>query len=152
MRDFERTMNRLIHRLSASDQREIRQSIAEGFGQNFENQSAGSGSPWAALRPATILDRERKGFPGSRPILERTGNYRSSLEDLDDPDHYSLSYSTDTSLYLEEASNSPLYGLHEGGRGRVPARPAGELGPAAESALGVTVDRVMEALLNREGL
>jgi len=152
MRDFERTMNRLVQRLSDNDKREIRQSIADGFGRNFDEQRAGSGAGWAALRPATMADRLLQGFPPARPILQRTGDYRRTLEELDDPDHYSLARATDTTLILEEASNSPLYGIHEGGTPNMAARPAGELGAEAERLLGQTVDRLVTSLLDRSGL
>lgn len=152
VQQFERTIGRLVHRLTNEDRREIRQSIADGFGRNFDEQRAGSGAGWAALKPATIADRLLQGFPPTRPILERTGDYRATLEDLDNPEHYSLARATDTTLILEEASNSPLYAKHEGGLPNMAARPAGELGQEAERILGQTVERLVTNLLGREGL
>jgi len=37
------------------------------------------GGPWAPLRDATVAIRESKGFPGARPINERTGQLRDLL-------------------------------------------------------------------------
>lgn len=152
MRDFERTISRLVTRLNADDQRDIRESIAEGFGRNFDEQRSGDGMPWAPLRPATMKDRLLHGFAPERPILQRTGDYRDTLENLDNPDHYSFKRATDTTLILEEASNSPLYNKHEGGMDTLPARPAGELSSESERVLGKTVDGVINRLLAREGL
>lgn len=152
MQELERTLSHLVTRLSSDDRRDIRERIAEGFGRNFDDQRSGAGVPWAPLRPSTMRDRLLHGFPKDRPILQRTGDYRDTLENLDNPDHYSLARATDGTLILEEASNSPLYGKHEGGEFKIPARPAGELSRESERLLGQTVDEVITRLLGRLGL
>jgi hypothetical protein len=61
--------------------KEVEKQInAEGFmeriiDRRFTRQSERStgGGRWQRLRPSTIRDRMRRGFPGARPILVRTG-------------------------------------------------------------------------------
>lgn len=51
--------------------------MSESFQQNFSQQ--GRPKKWAALAPKTVGLREHKGFPGSRPILVMTGDFRDGI-------------------------------------------------------------------------
>lgn len=45
--------------------------VADGIETNFRSESS-AGEKWAPLRPSTVEQRERKGFGGEHPILNRT--------------------------------------------------------------------------------
>lgn len=45
--------------------------VADGIETNFRSESS-AGDAWAPLQPKTVEQRERKGFGGEHPILNRT--------------------------------------------------------------------------------
>ena len=48
--------------------------------ETFDSEGASNaGRKWPELRPATIRQREREGFPGRHPILQRTGSLMRSV-------------------------------------------------------------------------
>ncbi len=58
--------------------------IAEDLRNDAANQFTAEGGVfrtghWAPLRPATVKDRQRKGYPGAHPILQRRGDLLQSL-------------------------------------------------------------------------
>lgn len=49
-------------------------AIREQFARNFDQE--GGRSSWAALAPSTVEERQRLGYGGAHPILQRTGALR----------------------------------------------------------------------------
>lgn len=47
--------------------------------QAFATEGASTGSPWPQLKPSTVKQREREGFPGRHPILARTHTLERAL-------------------------------------------------------------------------
>lgn len=52
--------------------------IVTAMKDNFAGEWDGT-EHWQQLAPRTVEDRIRKGFPGSHPILERTGRLKNSI-------------------------------------------------------------------------
>lgn len=100
-------------------------ALRDAFDLNF----AAEGPMWEPLRPRTIAERERLGFEGKHPILERTGQLRFSATDASHPDHVEeMGQVSDGVFILMLGSNHPHYDLlHFGGMNSsnrpVPARP-----------------------------
>jgi len=87
----------------------------------FEREGPG----WAPLAPATVEDRERHGFPGEHPILERTGALKRSLTvkgALGNVYEVGRDYMK-VGSELETPSGWNLAILHQFGTDRMPARP-----------------------------
>lgn len=59
--------------------RGIAQALESETEGNFQNQR-GPGGGWPALKPATVRDRQRKGYGGTGPILQRSGALARSIE------------------------------------------------------------------------
>ena len=57
-------------------------ALLQDFATNFAEEGGVFGklawAQWQPLRPATVQDRIRKGFPGEHPILVRTGDLMTS--------------------------------------------------------------------------
>lgn len=104
----------------------VQEAIREGFNENFITESAG-GTPWDQLAFDTVVERVLLGFPGAHPILQRTGNYRSSFVDGINADHISEIDYRLGEISLFEGSNDDRVPLLELGAGRVPARPVLEM-------------------------
>lgn len=59
--------------------RNIAQALESETEGNFQNQR-GAGGGWPALKPATVRERQRQGYGGASPILQRTGALARSIE------------------------------------------------------------------------
>lgn len=119
-----REMEQIVTRLRqppAAKLEPIKRSIRAGFAENFETESAG-GIPWQPLSPATVVDRIRHGFPGSHPILQRTGGYRASFTDGNNADHIGTTEQTDGRTVLAEGSDDFRVPFHEQGGAIIPQR------------------------------
>ncbi|MCC6457281.1 MAG: hypothetical protein IT328_20170 [Caldilineaceae bacterium] len=138
-------------RIDRSEQQEIQSVITRGFEMNFSQASSGQG-PWAPLAPATQADRAQKGFPPARPLLTRTWDYRNSLTDPNDDQHFSQVYQSSNLYAQEEGSESPLFPWHERGTPRMPARSVTHLSRRSEDELGDMLDSIVTRLLRRDGL
>lgn len=117
--------DRMIHRLwkpTDAQLAPVQESIRDAFNQNFITESA-NGNPWEPLSFDTVIERVLLGFPGSHPILQRTGNYRSSFVDAVNADHVSETEFLGGIIRLFEGSTDDRAPLLELGLGRVPARP-----------------------------
>lgn len=117
-------LERLIDKIANPGPRQRRMiggAIRQQFQSNFSNQRSGNG-PWPALAPSTVADRRRKGFAGSRPILVRTGNLRSSYVDEGSSDHSSRVFRAGGFTVYEEGSESDIAQFHERGGARIPQR------------------------------
>ena len=60
---------------------QVGQYLRDQFAKNYAQEGGwvGAGTSWPQLRPSTVADRIRKGFPGEHPILVRQGTLRDSL-------------------------------------------------------------------------
>jgi len=94
----------------------FREIARQAFGT--EGASTASGA-WAPLKPATVKDRERKGFPGAHPILQRTQRLMRSLTDLTGD-----TINVQTPTYLGIGSATPYVAYHQSTapRTRLPRR------------------------------
>lgn len=146
------TLRNLPLLLTRSDEDEIQGAILRGLAQNFVLQRAGNRGSWRPLAPRTQADRLRRGYPPSRPILKRTGDYRDSVIVAGHGDHYSQAWRSSSAFALEEGSESRLDVFHEGGTRIMPARPATEMDADGEAHLGRTIDAVLARLFARWGL
>ncbi len=126
-----------------SDIEPIQTAIRAGFMDSFDAE-AGADEPWAELRPATNLDRERQGYPPAHPILIRTGIYRESFINPGG-DHISEWFADDTGIVIQEGSNDYRIWWHEYGTENMSARTVLDLsGPSVEnvaSAIEMVFDR-----------
>ena len=100
----------------------------------IQSLQAGPDGVWTPLADATIEDRLRKGFPGARPILWRTGEGFRSLMDPKHPDGFEV---IEKDRY-RRGTNRDYMAAHEDGTGNMPARrwtPGDGFWRAAEEAL-----------------
>lgn len=113
------------------------QQVAEDLRGDFASQFASQGgfygksSKWAPLMPATVKDRERKGYLGTWPILIRTGALISSLINPDDSAH--IEQITDTSLVI--GTNYFTAPFHQLGTVKMVSRPVVGLSWKRKSAI-----------------
>lgn len=93
----------------------IGRDLRAGMAANWAADIGGNGVAWAALRPTTIAIRESMGFPGSHPILRRTGTLQDSV----------AVFASARSVVV--GSPAPVAGMHQtgyrNGARQVPARP-----------------------------
>jgi hypothetical protein len=126
--------------VAARERRAVQTGITRGFARNFGGQTSGLGAAWAPLALVTQKERQRKGYGASRPILVRSGAYRAALVNPSHALHYSATGRTGSGVWMEEGSEDMRVATLEGGRGRIPARPATQLSPASEDELGRVID------------
>lgn len=141
---------KLVDRIAApgsGQKRSISDAIRRSFQDAFTSQQSGNGS-WAALAPSTVLDRQKQGYAGSRPILVRSGALRSSWVG-EGSDHYSSVRKQGGYTIFEEGSESLIARFHESGTSRMPARPVSLLGDSSEQRIVDTIE-FMIAQLERE--
>lgn len=145
--DLERILDR-IKNPGNRQKRMITDVIRRMFQQNFTRQGSGAGS-WAALRPSTVEDRRRQGYPGSRPILVREGDYRASFISATSPDHYENVFQDANGTVYEVGSKHPLGRVHELGTSKMAARPVTLLDARQENEIWSVLDFVVD-MLDRE--
>ncbi len=104
-------------------------SAAEtGLREWFDTQGGGT---WAALRPSTLLDRQRKGY-GGEPDLVRTGELRAALTERGAPGHKFLVGAQ--SIQVGVYGSVPQSALARTGRNR-PARILAMITPGAQEKI-----------------
>jgi phage gpG-like protein len=138
---------RLVDRIAnpgSAQKRSVSDAIRRSFQDNFTRQQSGNGS-WAPLAPATVLDRQKKGFAGSNPILVRTGGLRASWVS-EGANHYSSVRSSGGYTVFEEGSSHPLAQFHEAGTSRMAARPVSMLSDSQESRIVDVIEWVISSL------
>ena len=124
------TLTRLLRRTSdlTPVMRNIAQVLESETEGNFQNQRGPAGG-WPALKPATVAARQRLGFGGASPILQRSGALARSIN------------STHGKTFAEVGTNQKtpngiysLGAIHQfGARARnIPARPFLPLSAAGE--------------------
>lgn len=124
--------------------RPIQDAIRASFAANFARES-GDDQKWPALALRTIRERIRLGYPGDHPILVRSGEYRRSFLEADDPAHFSRSDTAGGVWQIEEGSTDKRAGTLEYGRGPVPPRPVTLPGRSGEDR----IDTVIRDLFDR---
>lgn len=119
-----------IERPSPSDQRQVEDAVRAGFAENFSNERAGDGPPWASLQRSTVLDRIRNGYGGEHPILQRAGDLMRSYTDSGDGDAVTEFDQTGAGWSIAVGSGHDLSEIHDRGAPsrNIPARPAADLG------------------------
>lgn len=149
--EFVATFGTLGFRITDADKDEIQESVLAQFAQSFVLQRSRSGA-WLPLAPITQRDRLHKGFPPSRPILERRGDYRDSVIVAGHGDHFSQTWRSAQVFELQEGGNSDLFTFHEAGTRYMPARSVVDLDDRAEDVIGLTMDSVLDRMFRRWGL
>lgn len=146
-RDAVAHMNRLSRFTLERDALErIAALVRSGIAANFDTQSSFDGAPWLPLRPRTVRDRRRLGFPPYRPILVRTGDYRRSMTMRSHPRHVESFSNRGPLISVEVGSSDIRVGTLEYGHGPfgVPPRRALGLSPMFETRLGVIIDQEVD--------
>lgn len=103
-------------------QDEVGDAVRQGFYRSF-NWQGSAGGAWAPLAPSTVSDRIRRGYPGTRPILVRSGQYQRTFTDRGNPDHVQRIERTASGWALLVGSDDERAPWHEFGTARMPARP-----------------------------
>jgi len=94
--------------------------LVEQTRQQFSTESNPEGDRWQALKPSTLREKQRLGYPSS--ILTRTGAMKSSIRAKASP------------RQLDLISDSPYLKFHQRGTSRM----------AQRKVLGITSDRKNE--------
>ncbi len=136
-----------INNPTRREQAQIGRSVRREFARIFSDQ--GGTVRWAPLAPSTVSDRVRKGFPGRRPILIRTGGYMRSWVQAGDSDHIEDFERTVNGWNLKVGSRDYRAIWHEFGTARMPARPVANLPAGAEDRIARTIDDVFARLWER---
>ncbi len=142
---------RLVDRIAnpgSAQKRSVASAIRQGHQDNFTTQGSASGTPWRTLAPATVIDRQRKGFGGSGPILVRSGRVRAAWVSEGGGHYGSFRQSGGYSVW-EEGSDDPIARLHETGTARMPARPVSLLGDRSEQRIVDVIDFMIEQIRNQ---
>lgn len=141
--DLERLIDK-ISRPGNGQTRMISDGIRQRFQENFTRQASGVGN-WAPLRPATVIDRQRKGYAGNRPILVRTGALRKSFVERGG-DNYERIWQSPLGLTVEVGSDDPRAIFHERGTANMAARPVTLLDDAQDDGLFRLLDFVVDQI------
>lgn len=96
----------------------LQHDFAEQFAAEGGYLGAQLAPKWAQLRPSTVADRMRKGYPGAHPILQRSGEMRDSLVVRGAPGN--VFEATPTSIRVGTASRIAPY--HQRGTRKMDAR------------------------------
>ena len=129
---------------TAADVRPSQEGIRAGFDAIFATEGAAGEAPWAQLTAYTQHERERLGFPGAHPILERTGIYRRSFADEHHVNHVSEWRVGGGVWTVEEGSSDERADELEFGRPNMPARPVTILGAQGEARLSYILDELFD--------
>lgn len=120
---------------------QMRQAIYE----NFSNES-GDGVAWVPLAQQTVEEREFLGFPGTNPILIRTGDLLNSLINPNDADHVEDITATAAGFTVDIGTMDSRAGELNNGSGRIPARPFLTMDDAQEQRLEAAIEAYFDAL------
>jgi hypothetical protein len=103
--------------------RTVTDAIRAQYARAFAGEGPIQGGKWAALAPSTVRERISKGFPGSHPILQRTGSYRESWVNRNWPAHIEDYQETAGGWQVSVGSQDYRTKWLEKGGARLPARP-----------------------------
>lgn len=137
---------RRIARPSSQNQDRIEMSVRGGFAQNFQRETVGGGAPWPPLRPRTVRERTRAGFPPTNPILQRTGAYMRSWTERFG--FRQMEYNPNGWVMSVGSSHRNAPALEFGVRSRnLPARPVQYLDSQAERNIASALDDVVTRII-----
>lgn len=143
---IQRTVDNLL-RPTKQQLQPVQEAIRAGFTENFDTESAG-GQPWAQLALSTVIERVLLGYPGEHPILQRSGNYRSTFVDGGNAEHISdIDYQAGLTSVFEGSANV-MVEWHEDGNDKLPARPVLAMSGRAIDGIGDSVNRMISEILN----
>ena len=129
--------------------RPIQDAIRATFAANFANER-GDDRSWAPLALRTIKERIRLGYGGAHPILIRSGEYRRSFVEADDPQHVSQSEIAGGKWRIEEGSSDKRAGTLEFGSDNVPPRPVTLPGRAGEERIADVIEYLFDRWFEEE--
>lgn len=131
----------------AGERRIIADAIRSGLAESFADQGSARGA-WVSLRPRTVAERIRLGYPGQRPILVRSGELRASWTRRGHSDHVETYDRTNDGWRIGVGSKDIRAGTHELGNPRfnIPARPVRYLRPQAEQRLRAAITGVIRGM------
>lgn len=135
-------LTRLVDRIAnpgSAQKRSVSDAIRRGFQDNFTTAGAASGAAWRPLAPSTVIDRQKKGYAGSSPILVRRGNLRAGWVS-ESAGHYSSVRQSGGYTVWEEGNNDPIAAFNEKGTRTIPARPVSMLGDRSEARIVDTIE------------
>ncbi len=138
--DLQRLIDK-INRPGNGNTRKIADAVRLGFQDNFTRQSSGAGA-WARLAPATIADRQRKGFAAG-PTLVRAGGLRDSYVNRGGVAHHERIWQSAVGLTIEAGSNDYRAPFMERGTSKMPARSISLLGDSSERRIVDTIEFVL---------
>lgn len=129
------------------ERRRIADAVRTGLADAFTAQGSARGA-WPALRPRTVRERIRLGYPGTRPILIRSGALRASWVSRGSSDHVETYDNTGSGFTIGVGSKDIRAGTHELGNPRlnIPARPVRYLRPSAEQRLKDAITGVIRGM------
>lgn len=128
---------------TSDEQRQISAAVRAGWQENFSGERSGSGQAWAQLKPFTILERTKRGYPGAHPILVQSRHMLNSLVTPGAPDSYEDFRSEGNGWTLTLGTNDAKALKHEIGSGRIPARPFIELSQNSKDDVFTAIDAVI---------
>lgn len=144
--------NRIVRRMmrpSTNEQRIIESAIRHQFASNFASESA-DGQAWAPLAPLTVAQRLAEGFPGSHPILQRTGSFmRSYTSNVSSEKYYEFRH-TGGGWEMHVGSDDERAEELEHGTERIPSRRISLLDGSQEHAVLNAIDQVFAAIVKQE--
>ncbi|MCA9980239.1 MAG: phage virion morphogenesis protein [Anaerolineales bacterium] len=131
----------------ANERRTIADAIRRALAGSFANQGSARGA-WSPLRPRTVAERIRLGYPGQRPILIRSGQLRASWTQRGHSDHVETYERTRGGWRIGVGSKDIRAGTHERGNPalNIPARPVRYLTGDAERRLQATITGVIRGM------
>ena len=145
-RAIQRTVDNLL-RPTRQQLQPVQEAIRAGFAENFDTESAG-GRPWAQLALSTVIERVLLGYPGEHPILQRSGNYRSTFVDGGNAEHISdIDYQAGMTSVFEGSANE-MVPWHEDGNDKLPARPVLVMSSDAIDNVSNSINEMIFGILN----
>ena len=123
----------------------ISDNIRLAIYENFDTES-GDGQAWIPLAKSTVEEREFLGFPGTNPILIRTGKLFDSLINPNNVDHVE-EINVDLAGFTVDVGtlDSRARELNDGS-GRIPARPFLTMDERQEKRLEEAIEAYFDAL------
>ncbi|MDQ2823580.1 MAG: phage virion morphogenesis protein [Pseudomonadota bacterium] len=117
----------------------VGRDLRAGMAMNWAADMGGNGVAWAALRPTTVAIRESRGYPGTHPILRRSGSLQDSV----------AVFASSRSVVV--GSPAPVAGMHQtgyhNGSRYVPARPlVGITAAGLQQAARTILDHINNSL------
>lgn len=134
---------------TSDEQRQISAAVRAGWQENFTGERSGSGQAWAQLKPFTILERTKRGYPGSHPILVQSRHMLNSLVTPGAADSYEDFRSEGNGWTLTLGTTDSKALKHELGSGKIPARPFIELSQSSQENVSHAIENVIRRIESR---